>query len=295
MKDARIGDLAFNRADRSLWGIRHLNGICTLVRMPPPYTEWQRVVSWPYGDGRVRPRRLARRVAVSASFGEISGKQDVRVLRPPRRWPAIRRRSRSSTSATRCPMASSSRPTAAISTAARTTPASRTSFATTSQDEEARCGHQHRDRLLPADAARRRLAARVPLYRRGIRARAHRAAAAGGRQRHHVPRRTARRGASGAEELDGRLAGQRSPSTTTDQRHGPTALSAAAARVDLSGGQGYKDAAAVGIPLQLLRSAAAQSGHVVGRVLAVRRRCRRDERLHLDADYQRYDWRGRLS
>ena len=39
MKDARIGDLAFNRADRSLWGIRHLNGICTLVRMPPPYTR----------------------------------------------------------------------------------------------------------------------------------------------------------------------------------------------------------------------------------------------------------------
>ena len=38
-KDARIGDLAFNRADRSLWGIRHLNGICTLVRMTPPYRE----------------------------------------------------------------------------------------------------------------------------------------------------------------------------------------------------------------------------------------------------------------
>ena len=33
MKDARIGDLAFDRADRTLWGIRHLNGICTLVRI----------------------------------------------------------------------------------------------------------------------------------------------------------------------------------------------------------------------------------------------------------------------
>ena len=38
-KDARIGDLAFDRADESLWGIRHLNGICTLVRMKKPYTE----------------------------------------------------------------------------------------------------------------------------------------------------------------------------------------------------------------------------------------------------------------
>ncbi len=80
LKDARIGDLAFNRADRSLWGIRQLNGLCTLVRIPYPYREWNQVRTFPYGtvvydldvspDGRY----------VSASFGEISGKQDVRVL-----------------------------------------------------------------------------------------------------------------------------------------------------------------------------------------------------------------------
>ena len=80
MKDARIGDLAFNRADRTLWGIRHLNGIVSLVRMAPPYREWTRVHSWPYGtvvyDLDISPdgRRL------SASFGEISGQQDVRVF-----------------------------------------------------------------------------------------------------------------------------------------------------------------------------------------------------------------------
>lgn len=80
MKDARIGDLAFNRADRSLWGIRHLNGICTLVRIAPPYTEWTRVHSWPYGtvlyDLDVSPDGTR----LSASFGEISGKQDVRLF-----------------------------------------------------------------------------------------------------------------------------------------------------------------------------------------------------------------------
>lgn len=79
-KDARIGDLAFNRADKSLWGIRHLNGICTIVRIPPPYTQWEQVVSWPYGtvvyDLDVSPD--GRRV--SASFGEISGQQTVRVF-----------------------------------------------------------------------------------------------------------------------------------------------------------------------------------------------------------------------
>ena len=80
LKDARIGDLAFNRADRSLWGIRHLNGICSLVRIPAPYREWQRVVSWPYGtvvyDLDVSPDGSR----IAASFGEISGKQEVRVF-----------------------------------------------------------------------------------------------------------------------------------------------------------------------------------------------------------------------
>ena len=80
MKDARIGDLAFSQADRSLWGIRHLNGICTLVRIPPPYKEWRQVFSWPYGtvpyDLDVSPdgSRLV------ASFGDISGRQEVRIL-----------------------------------------------------------------------------------------------------------------------------------------------------------------------------------------------------------------------
>ncbi len=80
IKDARIGDIAFNNADRSLWGIRHLNGIVTLVRIPPPYREWFKVISWPYGtvmyDLDVSPDGSR----VAASFGEISGQQDVRIL-----------------------------------------------------------------------------------------------------------------------------------------------------------------------------------------------------------------------
>jgi len=79
-KDLRVGDLAFNRKDRSLWGIRHLNGLCTLVRIPAPYRQWERVVSWPYGtvvyDLDVAPDGSQ----VAASFGEIDGQQDVRVM-----------------------------------------------------------------------------------------------------------------------------------------------------------------------------------------------------------------------
>ena len=50
IEDSRIGDLVFRRSDRSLWGIRHLNGIVTLVRMPYPYTDFNQVYSWPYGE-----------------------------------------------------------------------------------------------------------------------------------------------------------------------------------------------------------------------------------------------------
>jgi hypothetical protein len=79
-KAARIGDLAFDRADKSLWGVRQLNGLCTLVRIPKPYDEWKQVQTFPYGtvmyDVDVSPdgSRLV------ASFGEIDGRRSVRVL-----------------------------------------------------------------------------------------------------------------------------------------------------------------------------------------------------------------------
>jgi hypothetical protein len=79
-KDARIGDLAFNRADRSLWGIRQLNGLCTIVRIPPPYREWQRIHTFPYGTVVYDLDVSADGTRIAASFGEISGAQNVRVL-----------------------------------------------------------------------------------------------------------------------------------------------------------------------------------------------------------------------
>ena len=49
-KAARIGDLAFNPADRSLWGLRLKNGTVAVVRMAYPYTEWQRVYTFPSNE-----------------------------------------------------------------------------------------------------------------------------------------------------------------------------------------------------------------------------------------------------
>jgi hypothetical protein len=80
LKDARIGELSFNRSDRSIWGIRTFNGICTMVRIPYPYTEWNSVYSWPYGEVAYDLDVSPDGQLVSASVGEISGKQTVRVM-----------------------------------------------------------------------------------------------------------------------------------------------------------------------------------------------------------------------
>ena len=45
----RIGDLTFNDADGSLWGVRHFLGFSTLVRIPAPYDDWNHVDDFPYG------------------------------------------------------------------------------------------------------------------------------------------------------------------------------------------------------------------------------------------------------
>jgi hypothetical protein len=81
LRDARIGELAFNRADRSLWGIRTFNGICTLVRIPYPYRDWNAIYSWPYGEIAYDLDVSPDGQYVSASVGEIDGRQTVRVMR----------------------------------------------------------------------------------------------------------------------------------------------------------------------------------------------------------------------
>ena len=81
LEDARIGEIVFNPKDRSLLGVRHQNGLATLVRIPYPYKEWNQVYTFPYGvvpaemdaspDGRL----------LSASVSEVNGDEFLRV------WP----------------------------------------------------------------------------------------------------------------------------------------------------------------------------------------------------------------
>ncbi|MES3003169.1 MAG: hypothetical protein V4787_20930 [Pseudomonadota bacterium] len=81
IKDARIGDLAFNPVDRSLWGLRHDNGYVTLVRMLPPYSDFNALHTFAYGvvpfDLDISPDGTQ----LSASVGEISGEHFLRTYR----------------------------------------------------------------------------------------------------------------------------------------------------------------------------------------------------------------------
>ncbi|MGA9575806.1 MAG: hypothetical protein WBS20_17830, partial [Lysobacterales bacterium] len=81
IKDARVGDLAFNAADKSVWGLRHLNGYVSLVRIPPPYTEWNQVHSWPYGEVAYEMDISPDGSMLSLSLGEIDATQYLRVYR----------------------------------------------------------------------------------------------------------------------------------------------------------------------------------------------------------------------
>ena len=79
LTDARIGDLAFNPVDKSLWGIRHQNGFVTLVRIPAPYTGFNQVKTFRYGEILFDLDVSPDGEKISASYGTVDGKQSVKV------------------------------------------------------------------------------------------------------------------------------------------------------------------------------------------------------------------------
>jgi len=75
MKDVRTGELTYNHADNSLWGIRHFNGIATIVRIPFPYTEWNQVYSLPYGKTMYDIDISHDGKMITGAMAEVNGNQ----------------------------------------------------------------------------------------------------------------------------------------------------------------------------------------------------------------------------
>ncbi len=75
LKEQRIGDLVFNHTDKSLWGIRHYNGQSTIVRIPYPYTEWNQIYSWPFGQDLYNIDLSHNGKFITGALAEINGQQ----------------------------------------------------------------------------------------------------------------------------------------------------------------------------------------------------------------------------
>ena len=75
LRNARIGDLAFDQADKSLWGVQHQNGFSNIVRIPPPYRDWRNVLTLDYGKDVYDIDLSPDGHSLIASTIEVNGRQ----------------------------------------------------------------------------------------------------------------------------------------------------------------------------------------------------------------------------
>jgi hypothetical protein len=135
IEDARIGDIVFNRADKSLWGLRVNNGFVVVVRLKPPYNEWESLYVFPYNevawDLDLSPDGTLAAMSLAGPGAEGTGSQtmQLRVMSTARLIEGDATPVSHSSSAPRSPKASCSRRTVGTCTAAPTTPAFPTSIA----------------------------------------------------------------------------------------------------------------------------------------------------------------------
>jgi hypothetical protein len=84
-KDFRTGDLALNKTDSSLWGIKHLNGFSTIVRVPKTpaapgegyYSSWQQKYTLPYGQDIFDIDVSPDGTLLSAAVSDLKGNQSL--------------------------------------------------------------------------------------------------------------------------------------------------------------------------------------------------------------------------
>jgi len=72
---SRAGDFAFNPADRSLWGIQHINGRANIVRMADPYQNIEEIFSLPFGKSFYDLEISSDGKLLMGTITEVTGRQ----------------------------------------------------------------------------------------------------------------------------------------------------------------------------------------------------------------------------
>jgi WD40 repeat protein len=75
MRDARTGDLAFDRATKTLWGIRRTDGLSSIVRFTAPYREWTELLRCEYGHDLFDIDISPDGQYLTAAQADVSGRQ----------------------------------------------------------------------------------------------------------------------------------------------------------------------------------------------------------------------------
>ena len=79
-RDGRVGDLVVNPVDHAIWGVRHLNGVDTLVRFDRDAGIWRQIVTYPYGRAVSDLDISPDGAKLAASIAEINGEQRIAVF-----------------------------------------------------------------------------------------------------------------------------------------------------------------------------------------------------------------------
>ena len=295
LEDARIGEIVFNPVDRSLIGVRHENGLATLVRIPYPY---DRMAAGLHVSLRVVPYDLdisPDGKLLSASMSEVNGDQFLRV------WELDKVLQGDVKPLSRVPLRTVG-PGELRVLARRPLPVRQQllhrrveHLPLRSRHRRDRGGVECRDRLLPSGAARRRPARRADLHGRRLRPGDHRSAADRGRQRDHVPRRARWSKNIRCQDLAG-AAAQHGRRREADHRQGAVRRRCATSALDNAYPvlQGYKDSVGIGYhfnfddPLEFA-NLGITAAYTPGDDLPG------DQRGHVDINGRYLGWRGELS
>ena len=81
LTDARIGDIVFDPTTEVLWGVRHLNGYSSLVKIPPPYDKWEQVFTARFGEDMFDTEISADGSMLAMIVGAVGGAQTLKVFR----------------------------------------------------------------------------------------------------------------------------------------------------------------------------------------------------------------------